>query len=197
MRLTRILIAVFVTCLFLTPAFVRAQDDAVHAQTDVHQGEAHEDAHEEEGGSMPQLDATYYASQLFWLAVTGVFLYVVLARVALPGVSAVIERRDGQVRSDLELAYKLKQQAEDLKIAYSKALRDSDEKSKTLMEKTIRDMRDKQTKGLADANDRIAVKIKDSENHLRAQQNTLMDDSAMISERLAKSVMQELAKGRA
>ena len=76
--------------------------------------------------SMPQLDPTYYMSQLFWLILCGATLYWLMDKVALPRVSRMVDLRDDQVRRDLELAYKLKQQAEDVKVDYTRALRDAD-----------------------------------------------------------------------
>lgn len=205
MKSVRILFAALLVSFVLTPALSHAQPPASAEKPQATAPEPSEPVaaeaaatHEEEGsGSMPQLDPTYYISQLFWLAIMSIVLYNVLAKVALPGVAKMVETRDKQVRDDLATAYKLKQEAEDLKIAYSRALRDSDEKAKTMTEKTIRDLRDKQTKGLAAANDRIGVKITEAEKQLRSEKDALVKESEIISERLAKSVLQELAKGRA
>lgn len=198
MKSLRILLAVLIVSFALTPVVVRADDASVGQADATAAVEADAPAHGEEGGgSMPQLDPTYYASQLFWLAVTGVALYLVLAKFALPIVGGMVERRDAQVRGDLEQAYKLKQQAEDLKIAYSKALRDSDEKAKTLLEKTTRDMRDKQAKGLGDAVVRINKTIATAEKDLLGEKDALVKEVPVISDRLAKSVILELTKGRA
>lgn len=203
MRFDRVLFA-FVCAFLLSPVFAQAQQAplevkpavAVEESAPVQNAEA-SSHHEEEGGSMPQLDPTYYPSQLFWLLITGVALYMVMSRVALPKVAGMVGLRDTQVRGDLEQAYQLKQQAEDLKIAYTRALRDADEKAKTLIDKTTRKLREKQSDGLADAVERINHKIAEAEQYLRGEKDALVNEAPIISENLAKVVAKELAKGHA
>ncbi len=42
---------------------------------------------------MPQLDVETFPSQMFWLAVTFILLYLLMSRVGLPRLSAAIEAR--------------------------------------------------------------------------------------------------------
>jgi F-type H+-transporting ATPase subunit b len=67
---------------------------------------------------MPQLDVSTFVSQLFWLLLTFVPLYLVLWKVALPRVAEVLENRQNRIEHDLERAEKLKQEAEAALAAY-------------------------------------------------------------------------------
>jgi F-type H+-transporting ATPase subunit b len=144
--------------------------------------------------SMPQLDPTYFASQIFWLFLCGGIMYALMAKFALPRVSAMVDRRDEQVRQDLELAYKLKQQAEDIKVSYTKALRDADDKAKALIEGLVKELKGKQDKTLADAMLRIDDKITKTEIYLRGEKDVLLRDLNIMADKLAKSIVNELQK---
>ncbi len=62
---------------------------------------------------MPQFDSSTFASQVFWLTVTFVALYFVLARSVLPKIARVLEARQGRIDDDLERATHLEQEAKE------------------------------------------------------------------------------------
>ena len=91
-------------------------------------GELHtgteETGHEAKGG-LPQLDTTTFASQLFWLLLTFVTLYLVMSRVALPKLEGVIADRKGRIKGDLDGAAQAKRDSEAAIAGYEKALADA------------------------------------------------------------------------
>ncbi|MGP1396374.1 MAG: F0F1 ATP synthase subunit B family protein [Inquilinaceae bacterium] len=71
---------------------------------------------------MPQFDPTYFLSQVFWLAITFVLLYLLMARVALPRIAEVLEQRSERIANDLERAEMVKKEADAVVEAYEAAL---------------------------------------------------------------------------
>lgn len=61
---------------------------------------------------MPQLEIATYASQIFWLAVIFVMLYIYLSRSSLPVIREVLQNRQSRIAGDLKKAETLKQDAE-------------------------------------------------------------------------------------
>lgn len=74
------------------------------------------------GPGLPQMNAATFPSQIFWLAVTFVFLLVVLSRVALPRIGGAIEARRSRIEGDLGTAEKLREEAAAALKAYEAAL---------------------------------------------------------------------------
>lgn len=70
---------------------------------------------------MPQLNAEHYASQIIWLAISFIVLYVLMWRVALPRISRVLEERQDRIEGNLERAEGIKREAEAAAEAYEKA----------------------------------------------------------------------------
>lgn len=91
---------------------------------------------------MPQFDPSSWISQIFWLIVTFGFLYFLMARVALPRMSEILEARGKKISGDLERAERLKEEAEKVLADYEKA---------------IADARSSATQTLSDANKEIAA----------------------------------------
>jgi len=59
----------------------------------------------------PAFDPTWFASQLFWLAVFFLGLYFALARFILPKLSDTLEKRSNRIASDLDEAARLNNQS--------------------------------------------------------------------------------------
>jgi len=74
---------------------------------------------------MPQFDATTFPSQLIWLAITFVLLYLVMSRVAIPRIASVLEERQKRIGGDLEKAEELKAEAERVLAEYEAAIAES------------------------------------------------------------------------
>ena len=80
---------------------------------------------EHKSGGLPQLNAPDFAPQLFWLAVTFVLLYWIMAKVALPRIGEVIEERRDRIQRDLAAAERLKTETDKALQTYEKALSDA------------------------------------------------------------------------
>ena len=71
---------------------------------------------------MPQLDPSTFGSQLFWLAICFVTLYLVMAVIVLPRISGTMAARTGQLETDLARAEAMRDKAEAALAAYEEAL---------------------------------------------------------------------------
>ena len=79
---------------------------------------------------MPQLDPASFPSQLFWLALTFIPLFLVLWKVALPKVAAVIAAREARIRDDLAEASRLRDEAKEAEARYEATLKEAHERAR-------------------------------------------------------------------
>lgn len=86
----------------------------------------------ESSGGLPQLDMTWWPSQLFWLALTFGLLYWLMAGKFLPAIGGAIEERRDRIADDLDQASEFKRQAEEAEKAYDKALADAKAKAQAI-----------------------------------------------------------------
>jgi F-type H+-transporting ATPase subunit b len=94
-------------------------------------------------GGLPQLDPTWFAAQLFWLAVSFVALYLVLSRGILPAVQQTIETRESTIRADLDNAAVLKTQAATAQEHYEAALAKSRQESARMLAEVTQSVKEK------------------------------------------------------
>lgn len=93
------------------------------------------EAPKQEGG-FPPFKTDTFPSQLFWLAITFAFLFVVLWKIAGPRINGVITSRRGAINADIAAADKSRQDAEAASSAYQTALAGARARAQGLAEET-------------------------------------------------------------
>ena len=82
---------------------------------------------------MPQLDPTWFVSQIFWLIVMFGILYILMSKVALPPVDKVLEDRQKRIEDDIRRATELKEEAEAALKNYEDALKGANAEAKKII----------------------------------------------------------------
>ncbi|HYL32532.1 MAG TPA: F0F1 ATP synthase subunit B' [Stellaceae bacterium] len=85
---------------------------------------------------MPQLDLATFPSQLVWLAITFIALYLVMTLVGLPRVGGIIAKRRDRITGDLDKAQRMKAEAEAVITAYERALSEARAKAQQALRET-------------------------------------------------------------
>ena len=85
---------------------------------------------------LPQLNASTYVGQVFWLIITFGLLYAVMSRVFLPRLGGVIEERRNRIADDYDQAAEFKRQAEEAQATYERSLADAKARAATIAAET-------------------------------------------------------------
>lgn len=91
---------------------------------------------EHKPAGFPPFKTETYPSQLFWLAITFCFLFVVLWRVAGPRINAAITGRRGTINAAIDGAAKARADAQAAQAAYEDALAKARARANALAEET-------------------------------------------------------------
>lgn len=97
---------------------------------------AHTEAPSGPKGAFPPFQRDTFASQLVWLAVFFVLLYVMMSRVAIPRIDGIMQARSGRIDDDLAEAKRLKDQSDAALAAYEKSLADARTRAQALAGET-------------------------------------------------------------
>ena len=97
-----------------------------------------------ESSGMPQLNPEFWFSQIFWLIITFVILYLVLSKLLLPKISANLESRKSQILENVEAAEKQREDSETKLKEYEEIISKSKLDAKTIFnqarEKVLKDI---------------------------------------------------------
>ncbi|HVG50857.1 MAG TPA: F0F1 ATP synthase subunit B [Xanthobacteraceae bacterium] len=157
---------------------------------------AEQNAHTETSGGhkggFPPFQKDTFASQLVWLAITFVLLYVVMSKIALPRVGAIIEERRKRIDSDLADANKLKGNAETSMAAYEKSLADARNRAQTIGAETRDKLHAEAEKNRKALDEQLNVKLAQAEKTIAETKSQAMVSVRSIATEAASAIVARL-----
>ena len=142
---------------------------------------------------MPQLNQIYtFPSQIFWLLVTFVLLFLFLRFVALPRIAGVLEARRDQIEGDLDRAGQLKKEADELLAEYEAAIADGRAEAQAVVRKASDEMKDKAQSAQSDLGAKLAQQIKEAEANIDKARGDAMANIQSVSADVVQSVTERL-----
>jgi F-type H+-transporting ATPase subunit b len=141
---------------------------------------------------MPQLDVSTFAPQLVWLAITFVVLYLLMAKLGLPRVSAILDARRKRQDDDLARAAEMKAEAEAAIAAYQKAMAEARAEAQA----TIRDRTERFAAEAAERQRQLAQTLaeqtKAAEQEIVAAKERAFAEIRNVAVEVARSVTKKL-----
>jgi F-type H+-transporting ATPase subunit b len=86
--------------------------------------------------AFPPFQAEHFPSQLLWLSISFVLLYVLMSKIALPRIGAILAERGKLIGDDLAAAERLKEQSNAAHAAYEKSLADARSRAQSIASST-------------------------------------------------------------
>lgn len=176
----------FTSLAFIIASEALAADDTHGLVYDIEHVDPHGpvgDASHEASAGLPQLDPTWFASQIFWLLIVFGALYFIFSRSILPALSTTLENRHEHIQSDLDTAERLKEEAETVQSNYEAVLIDARAKASTLYRDVEDDIKSKTEKEQSDLNERLRKEMELSEARiLKSKKEALKDMDTIVAE---------------
>ncbi len=163
---------------------------APHSDVAQHAADAAYDAAD---AVFPPFDPTYFASQLFWLAIFFVILYVALDRFILPKIKTTIEDRRDRIADDLDAAANAKADAEAAGEAYEKALAEARTKAHVIAADTRKALDAEIAKETAEVEAELSAKQDASEAAIRKAKDKAFAEVRGIATSATAAVVEALA----
>ena len=82
---------------------------------------------------MPQLEITTYPSQIFWLVVSFLTLYLIMSRIIIPRISSVIKNRESQIKNNIHISEQLYKDTEIINDELEKVRKDTETEAKEII----------------------------------------------------------------
>lgn len=143
--------------------------------------------------AFPPFDPTYFASQLFWLAISFVVLYFLLSRFILPRIGGAIEERRDRIADDLDAAASMRDQANETVRAYEKSLADARARAQSVAAAAKAEADAEIAEAVREADARLDAQQAESEARIREARDAALKEVRSIAAGAAAAITDHLA----
>lgn len=151
-------------------------------------------AHEggEHGGTFPPFDPSTFPSQLFWLAIVFIALYVMMSKKVIPQIAGILEARAARIASDLVEAEKAKAETDAAIASYEAALAAARAKANAIAHETRTRVSHEIDGRRHAAEALLSDKLADTEKHIDDVKRIALDHVATIATETTEAVVEAL-----
>ena len=141
---------------------------------------------------MPQLDPSSFPSQLIWLTISFVVLYLLMARLALPRIGEVLESRQDRIAHDLDAAASLKVGAENALAEYEASMANARSEAQGLLAQAAEERAGDEAARHTELDARIAGQLRDAEARIDQARRAAIANIGEVAGDVARSATAKL-----
>lgn len=143
-------------------------------------------------GAFPPFDKTTFASQIVWLVITFVALYLLISRIAVPRIGGILDDRAKRIDNDFAEAQRDKEESEAALVAYEKALADARSRAQAIGAE-IRDKVHAEAEEKRKALEaKLNAQLAEAEKAIAATKNAAMANVRGIAVEAASAIVERL-----
>ena len=155
---------------------------ATQARTEAGQGK----------GPFPPFQKEHFASQIVWLVLSFVVLYVLLWKIVLPRVASILAARRARIEGDLAEAARAKAESEAALAHYEKSLAEARANAQALAAKTQQELAARSEARRKELEAALAAKLGEAEKKIEATKAAAMKNVRVIAIDAAAAIVERL-----
>jgi len=142
---------------------------------------------------MPQLEQiNTFASQIFWLVVTFIPLYLFLWRVVLPRLSATLENRQQRIDNDIVRAEELSREAQKVMEAYEADLAEARAKAHEQLHKAAEETQAEAERRNTEMTDRLSADAMAARGRINAARDAAISNISEMVNDISRQAVERL-----
>ena len=145
-----------------------------------------------EKAGMPQLDATGWGPQIFWLFLTFTILYIVVWKIVVPRLSDSIEQRNDYISDNLEDAKKITIDAENLNKSYETTIANTRNEAAKIIINNKKNLNEKLLREKNQLEAKLQKKTEDIEKEISEMKNNSLNDIKNIANVLSGNIIHDV-----
>ena len=142
---------------------------------------------------MPQLEISTFPSQIFWLCVSFIVLYILLSSIVIPKISSVIKGRETEIKNNINNSEKLYIETEKINDEFEKIKEETENKARSI----INSLKESTNKKIAENNEllkkNLEKKLEKSELEINAKKKSVLKNINKITLDISQEIVKKLS----
>ena len=134
---------------------------------------------------MPQFNASTFPSQIFWLVITFVILYLLISFVILPRIRDNIRLRKNKISNDLERAELIKNQIDKIILEYNEKVENTKNRANQNIKNALEKSEQELSLQIESVKQRIVKKISEAEKETLDYKKSITSQTNQISKNIS------------
>lgn len=143
---------------------------------------------------LPQFKFETYPSQLFWLGISFVLLYLLVGRIAIGKIGYVQTKRSAVIETDLKEAAAAQERATALLTGAEKALTEARNKAQASQAQLVAEAQATASKRQADQQAVLNQRLAEAEQKIRTAREQAMAQAPEVAADIAQQILKQLAQ---
>ena len=145
---------------------------------------------------MPQLEITTYPSQIFWLVVSFLTLYLIMSRIIIPRISSVIKNRESQIKNNIHISEQLYKDTEIINDALEKVRKDTETEAKEIINNLKETTNKKISENYELLKKKLEKKLEKDEQKILLRKKKTLKEINKISLNLSEEIIRKISNGK-
>ena len=141
---------------------------------------------------MPQLDPEYWPSQVFWLIIIFLTIYILISKIFIPKIKGSIDMREDKIRKDLEEAKTFREQAELKLKEYNSLMETAKIDVKKIISKSRQKLNEDMRIKREDAQKKIDTEILNAETEIKKFKVDSFNKVNLISQDIVSNLIKDI-----
>jgi len=140
---------------------------------------------------MPQLEITTYPSQIFWLVVSFLILYLIMSRIIIPRISSVIKSRETEIKKNLSISEQMHKDTEIMNDEYEETKKNIEDEARGIINHVKEITNKKITNNTELLKKKLEQKLEKNEQEIINKKKKALKEISSISLNLTQEILKK------
>ena len=145
---------------------------------------------------MPQLEIATYPSQIFWLVVSFMVLYLIVSRIIIPKISSVIKNRESEIKNNIHISEQLYKDTEIINNEIEKVRQDTETKAREIINNLKEITNKKINQNYEVLKNKLEKKLEKDEQEILKKKKKVLKEINKISLSLSEEIIKKISKDK-